>query len=119
MVCRILATHTDELVPRDTQLGRVTTHVLAKQGLVEIVVAGRNGSVNGIERRSAYQLHSLIECQPLVYVVTETLQVAECSMTLIAVINLFLDAQLLQGEDTTDTQQNLLLETVLPITTIE
>ena len=40
-------------------------------------------------------------------------------MTLIAVVNILLDAQLLQHEHTTDTQQNLLLEAVLPVATIE
>ena len=40
-------------------------------------------------------------------------------MALVAVVNLLLDAQLVQHQDTTDTQQILLLHTVLPIATIE
>ena len=34
-------------------------------------------------------------------------------------IDIFLDAQLLEQQHTTDTQQNLLLQTVLPVTAIE
>ena len=40
-------------------------------------------------------------------------------MTLIAVVDILLDAQLLQGEHTTDTQQDFLLQTILPVATIE
>ena len=40
-------------------------------------------------------------------------------MTFIAVIDILLDTHLLQCEHTTDTEQNLLLQTVLPVTTVE
>ena len=40
-------------------------------------------------------------------------------MTFIAVIDILLDTQFLQSKNTTDTEQNLLLQTVLPVTTIE
>ena len=40
-------------------------------------------------------------------------------MSLIAMINIFLNTQLLQKQHTTNTQQNLLLQTVFPIATIK
>ena len=40
-------------------------------------------------------------------------------MSLVAVVDVFLDAQTLQCEHTTDTQQNLLLQTVFPVASIE
>ena len=40
-------------------------------------------------------------------------------MTLVAVVYILLDAQLLERQHTTDTQQDLLLNTVLPVTTIQ
>ena len=40
-------------------------------------------------------------------------------MTLIAVIDILLDTHLLQCKHTTDTEQNFLLQAVLPVTTIE
>ena len=119
IVC-ILTTHTDELIPRDTKALWIATHVLAEESLVEVVVTSWNWSMNSIERRSTNQLESLVEVQAILLdVIAETLQVAECSMTLIAVINLLLDAEFLQSQDTTDTQQDFLLQAILPVTTIE
>ena len=40
-------------------------------------------------------------------------------MSFVAVVNLFLDAQLVQHQDTTDTQQVLLLHTVFPVAAIQ
>jgi len=119
IVC-ILTTHTDELIPRDTKALWIATHVLAEESLVEVVVTSWNWSMNSIERRSTNQLESLVEVQAILLdVIAETLQVAECSMTLIAVINLLLDAEFLQSQDTTDTKQDFLLQAILPVTTIE
>ena len=79
----------------------------------------RNRSVDSVKRRSAHELHSLVECQTALDIIAQTLQVAECSMTLVAVIYILLDTELLEQQHTTDTEQNLLLQTVLPVTTIE
>ena len=75
--------------------------------------------MNRIERRSTNELHSLVECKTLVDIIAQTLQVAECGVALVTVIDILLDAKLLQQQHTTDTKQNLLLQTVLPVTTIE
>ena len=40
-------------------------------------------------------------------------------MTLVAVVYVFLDAKLLEHEHTANTEQNLLLQTVLPVATVE
>ena len=55
----------------------------------------------------------------MVYQVADTLDADEGGVTLVAVVNIVLDAHLAQGTDTTDTEQQLLLQTVLPVTTIE
>ena len=73
----------------------------------------------GVERRSTNNLKSLLECETVLDIVNKTLEVAESCVSLVAMIYLLCDAELLQSEDTTDTEKNLLLETVLPVTTIE
>ena len=116
----IFTTHTDELIPRDAKTLWIATHVLAEESLVEVVMTSWHRSVNSIERRSANQLESLVEVQAILLdVIAETLQVAESSMTLVAVINIFLDAKFLQSQDTADTQQDFLLQAILPVTTIK
>ena len=40
-------------------------------------------------------------------------------MTLVAVVDVLLDAELLECEDTTDTEENLLLQAVLVVATVE
>ncbi len=120
MVVGVLATHADELVPRDAKTLWVAAHILAEESLVEVIVTSWNWSVNGIKRRGTNQLKSLVEAQSvLLDIVAKALQVAKGSMTLVAVIDILLDTQLLQSQHTSDTEQNLLLQTVLPVTTIE
>ena len=120
MVVGVGTTHADELVPRDAELLGIATHVLAKQTLVEVVVTSGYGGVNGIQAAGTYQLQSLVEVQAvLLDVVAQALQVAEGSVTLVAVVDILLDAQLLQQQHTADTQQDFLLQTVLPVATIE
>ena len=73
-----------------------------------------------VEGRSAYQLQSLIEVQAVfLYVVAESLQVAKGGVALVAVVNLLLDAELLQSQCTTDSEQDFLLQSVFPLATIE
>ena len=49
VVIRILTAHTNELIPRDAKALRIATHILAKETLVEIVMASRHRRVNSIE----------------------------------------------------------------------
>ena len=119
VVFRILAAHTDELIPGNTEHGGIAAHIFAEELLVEIVMSGRHRRMNGIERRCSHQFHGLVERHALAHIVAETLQVAQGGMSLVAVVNLLLDAQFLQGEHTTDTQQDFLLQTVLPVATVE
>ena len=96
MVIGVCTTHADELIPGDTQFGRIAAHILTEEPLVEIVMSGRHRGMNGIKRRSTYELHSLVEGQSLLDIIAQALQVTERSMTLVAVINVFLDAEFLQ-----------------------
>ena len=75
--------------------------------------------MNSIETTGANKLKSLVESQALIDVIAQALQVTESSMTLVTVINIFLDTKFLQQQHTTDTKQNLLLQTIFPIATIE
>ena len=45
----VLAAHVHEVVPVDAELGRIFTHVLAKEAFVEVVVACGHGSVHGVK----------------------------------------------------------------------
>ena len=75
--------------------------------------------MNGVERRGANKLHSLVERHSAINVIAQTLQVTQCSMTLVAVINLFRYPQFLQRQNTTHTQKNLLFQAVFVVTAIE
>ena len=52
--------------------------------------------MNGVEAAGANQLQCLIERQAILDIVAQTLQVAESSMALVAVIDIFLDAEFLE-----------------------
>ena len=119
VVIGILTAHADELIPADAQTSGVATHVLTEQTFVEIVVTGRNRRVYRIERRSTHELESLVEGQATVNIVDEALKVTQGSMTLVAMIELLLDAKLLEHQHATHTEQDLLLQTVLPVTAIK
>ena len=92
MIIGIGTAHTNKLIPSDAQLGRIATHILAEETFVEIVVTSGNGSMDCIERRGTNKLDSLIEAQTLLDIITQTLQVAKGSMTLVAMVYIFLDA---------------------------
>ena len=63
---------------------------------------------------------SFIERQTfLLHVINKSLQAHQSCVTLVAMVNVFLDTQFLEREHTTYTEQNLLFETVLVIATIE
>ena len=79
-----------------------------------------HGGVDGIERRCAHQLQSHVERQSVaLHVVHQTLQVEQGGVTLVAVIQLCVDAELVEHYDTADTEQILLLDAVLPVAAIQ
>ena len=119
MIVRICTAHANELIPRDAEFGRISAHILSEKTFVKIVMTGRYRSVHGVERRGAYKLHGLVERKAALDKVTKTLQVAKRSMTLVAMVNILLDAEFLQQLHTTYTKQNFLLQTVLPVATIK
>ena len=75
--------------------------------------------MNGVKRRSTNQFDSLVVSQSFGYIVADTLNIDKSSMSFVAVIDIFLDTQLLQCQDTTDTQQDFLFQTVFPVATIK
>ena len=119
-IVRVGLTEVDELIPSDTQNIGIVRHILTNHRFGECVVTCGYGGVGREQRRRTYNLHSLAERElTTAYHIADTLDADECSVTLVAVVNLLLDAHLAQSTDTTDTEQDLLLQTVLPIATIE
>ena len=53
------------------------------------------------------------------YIVADTLNIDQCSVSFVTMINVFFDAQCFQCQDTTDTQQDFLFQTVFPVATIK
>ena len=119
VIIRVVASHTDELIPCYAEQLWIAAHIFSEESLVEIVVTCRYWCVNSIKRRSSYEFHGLVECQSFFHVVAKALQVTEGSVAFIAMVDVLLDAKFLQQKDTTHTQENLLLQSVLPIATIE
>ena len=120
LIVRIRTAHADELIPSDSQLLGVGAHILAEESLFKVVMTGRHGSMHGVKTAGTHQFESLVEVQAVLFdVVTQALQVAESGVTLITMIDILLDAQLLQQQHTADTEQNLLLETVFPVTAVK
>ena len=110
----------DVLLPRDAQHVGVVRHVLANHRLGEGVVTGRHGRMGRKERRGADDLQRLREAELLVVdQFADTLDADEGGVALVAVVDIVLDAQLAQGADTADAEQNLLLEAVLPVAAVE
>ena len=72
-----------------------------------------------IQRRCTHQFDSLIVRQTFGYIVTDTLNIDQCCVSFVAMINIFLNTQLLQCQDATDTEQNFLFQTVFPVTAIK
>ena len=91
LVTGIVTSQIHQVVPSDTHFSRITTHIFTKQTFIEIVVTGRNRSVNRIKRRSTNQLDSLIESQSGSYIITDALNIDQCSVSLVTMINIFLD----------------------------
>ena len=119
-IVRINLTEVDILIPSDAECIRIVRHILTNHRLRECIVSRRYRGVSCKERRRAYNLQRLRERELLArHEVTNTLYTDKCSVALVAVVNLLLDTHLCEGADTTDAEQDLLLQTVLPIATIE
>ena len=118
-VARVVAAQVHQVVPSDTHAGRIAAHVFSEEAFVKVIVTGRNRSMYRIQRRGTNQFDSLIVGKAFGHVVADTLYVDEGCMTFVAMIDILLDTQFLQHQDTTDTQQNFLLQTVFPIAAVE
>ena len=93
VVVRIDAAHADQVMPFDTQFAGIFVHVFVEQAFLEIVVAGGNRGVAGVQTACADYFLRLVEGQTLfLYQVHQTLQAHQCGVTLVAVIYIFLDA---------------------------
>ena len=76
--------------------------------------------MTGVKTACTDKFDGLVEGEAVFLdIVNQPLEVAECCMSFVAVIDVFLDSKLLQQQHTTDTKENLLLESVLPVATIE
>ena len=94
--------------------------VLTQDILCEVVVPSGDGRMYRVDRRGTYQLQSFFEGKAFaLYVVDQALSVHEGSVPFVHMVDILRDAELLQQEDTTDTEQEFLLQTILPVTSIE
>lgn len=96
LVVGIGTPHTDELVPSNAELLGIAAHILAKKALVEVVMTSGNRCVDRVEAAGTNQLKGLVERQAFLNIVAQTLQVTESSVTLVAMVDIFLDAEFLQ-----------------------
>ena len=110
----------DVLLPSDAQHVGVVRHVLADHRLGEGVVPGGHGGMRREERRGADHLQRLREGELLVvHQVADALDADERGMSFVAMEHIVLDAQCAQCADTADTEQDFLLEAVLPVAAVE
>ena len=120
LIVRVGLAEVDELLPRNAQHVGIVRHVLTHHRLGEGIVAGRYGRVGREQRRRTHHLQSLREGQTLLgYKVADTLDADKGGMALVAVVDLLTYSHLRQRADTAHTQQQLLLETVLPVAAVE
>ena len=118
-VTRIDTTQIHQILPTDAHPLRITTHVFTEQTFIKVIVSSRNRSMYSVKRRSTNHFQCFIECHAAFYEITQTLYVAQSSMSFVTVVYVFLDTQLLQQQHTADTQQNFLFQTIFPVTTIQ
>ena len=88
--------------------------------LRERVMAGRDRGVRRVEAGGADELQRLREGEmALLHALAHEFQAGESGVTLIVVVDAGRQAQRTQGAHATDAQQELLLQTVLPVATVE
>ena len=119
-VQRIVLTQGHEGLPVNLQTIRIMADILAQHTLVEGIVTGGNRCMGGEQRTGLHHFQGLAEVQVVFLdVLTQTLQADESGMAFVAVVHLGIQTQLAEGADTAHTQQEFLLETVLPVAAIE
>ena len=87
-IARISAAHVHKFRPRNAKLFGIATKILAEEALIKVIVSSRNGGVDRIETAGADELHSFVEGITLTTIFAETIEVAESSVTLIAMIDI-------------------------------
>ena len=94
--------------------------IFSEQSLIESVVSGRHRSVRGEERGSPHYLKSLTEVKVVILnIFTKPLKPGERGVSLVAMVDLRIDAEIPEGSDAADAEQELLLQTVLPVAAVE
>ncbi len=94
--------------------------IFAEKSLVKSVMSGRDRSMCREERRSPYNLDCLGKFEILVSnQLAEPFETNERSMSLVAMVNLRIEAELAQGTYSAHAKKKLLLETVLPVSSVE
>ena len=94
--------------------------VLGEQIFGEGVVPCGNGSVGSEKSAGTDQLKRLVEVKMLVlHILAQPLQACECGMALVKMVDGGIEPKLTQGPYAADTQQYLLLEAVLPVSSVE
>ena len=119
-IVRIDLAQAHHRAPVHTQTGGIMAEVAADHLLGERIVTGRDRRMRRVEAGGTDDLHALGEGEMLLLdALTQTLQTGEGGVALVVVIDLGMQAQRTQGAHAADAQQELLLQAVLPVATIE
>ena len=120
LVCTwIFATHIHKVVPWDTKFSWIFAHIFTEETFVETVVTSWHWSVTSVKAWCSYYFESFLHAKTFSNIVRKTLKVEECCVTFVAVIKFLVDTKFLECKHTTNTEHNLLFDTVFPIATIE
>ena len=119
-VAVVTAAVTHEGLPADVETLRVGGEVGAHQVLGEGVVAGGDGRVGGVERGGFHQLDSHLAVHvTALHHIEDALQVEECRVAFVEVVDGRVLADGLEHPHTADAEQDLLLEAVLDVAAVK
>ena len=83
----IFATHVHQVIPRNTELGRIFTHIFAEKTLVKIVMTGRHGGMHGVKAGCPYKFKSHVEIKMLFLdIIHQALQIEQCGVPFVAMV---------------------------------
>ena len=99
LVFGVLTTESHEIVPANAEFAGILTEIFSAKAFVEVVVAGGNGSVDGIERAGAHQFERFVEVETAFHEVGKALQVSQRGMSFVAVVNVLRDAEFFSGRE--------------------
>ena len=119
-VVRVNLAKRQQGVPVYAETARIVAQILGQQAFVEGIVSCGHGGMRGEQATGADELQGLVEIQMLhLYVLAQTLKAGKCGMAFVVMVDSGVETQQAQGPHAADTEQDLLLQTVLPVASVE